>query len=83
MKKYRIAHSVLLDVELSVSEFHKQDIQYTLIRAIQRRENAQSPYCKRLRSPGIDSEESISPAYLSWRAGTTNGVVLLSRHAKN
>ncbi len=28
--------------------------------------------CKRLRSPGIDSEESISPAYVAWLAGTTN-----------
>ncbi len=24
-----------------------------------------------LRSPGIDSEESIPPAYVAWRAGTT------------
>jgi hypothetical protein len=28
--------------------------------------------CKRLWSPGTDSEESISPAYVAWRAGTTN-----------
>jgi hypothetical protein len=27
--------------------------------------------CKRLRSPGIDSKESIPPAYVAWRAGTT------------
>ncbi len=26
---------------------------------------------KRLRSPGIDSKESIPPAYVAWRAGTT------------
>jgi hypothetical protein len=25
--------------------------------------------CKHLRSPGIDSEESISPSYVAWRAG--------------
>jgi hypothetical protein len=25
--------------------------------------------CKHLRSPGIDSEESIPPAYVAWRAG--------------
>ncbi len=30
--------------------------------------------CKRLWSPGIDSEESISPAYVAWRASTTNRV---------
>jgi hypothetical protein len=28
--------------------------------------------CKRLRSPGIDYKESISSAYVAWRAGTTN-----------
>jgi hypothetical protein len=28
-----------------------------------------SPYCKRLWSPGIDSEESIPSAYVPWRAG--------------
>ncbi len=31
--------------------------------------------CKRLWSPGIDSEESIPPAYVAWWAGTTNRVV--------
>jgi hypothetical protein len=30
--------------------------------------------CKRLWSPGIDSEESISPAYVAWRASTTNRI---------
>jgi hypothetical protein len=34
--------------------------------------------CKCLWSPGIDSEESISPAYVAWRAGTTNRVVVLA-----
>jgi hypothetical protein len=28
--------------------------------------------CKCFRSPGIDSKESIPPAYVAWRAGTTN-----------
>ncbi len=32
--------------------------------------------CKRLWSPGIDSEESIPPAYAAWRAGTTNRVAV-------
>ncbi len=27
--------------------------------------------CKRLRSPGIDSKESIPPGFVAWRAGTT------------
>ncbi len=32
--------------------------------------------CKRLWSPGIDSEESIPPACVAWRAGTTNRAVV-------
>jgi hypothetical protein len=39
--------------------------------------------CKRLRSPGIDSEESILPAYITWRAGTSNRVVVQARQAGN
>jgi hypothetical protein len=30
--------------------------------------------CKQLWSPGIDSEKSISTAYIAWRASTTNRV---------
>ncbi len=30
--------------------------------------------CKRLWSPGINSEESISLAYVAWRSSTTNRV---------
>jgi hypothetical protein len=30
---------------------------------------------KRLRSPGIDSKESIPPAYLAWRANTSRRVL--------
>jgi hypothetical protein len=30
-----------------------------------------------LRSPGIDFEESIPPAYVAWRAGTTNRVFIM------
>jgi hypothetical protein len=33
--------------------------------------------------PGINFEESISPVYVSWRAGTTNRVVEPARHAGN
>ncbi len=36
--------------------------------------------CKRLWSRGIDSEESIPPAYVAWRAGTTNRVAAAGRY---
>jgi hypothetical protein len=39
--------------------------------------------CKHLRSSGIDSEESILPAYEAWRAGTTNRVFVPARQARN
>jgi hypothetical protein len=35
--------------------------------------------CKRLRSPGIDSKESIPPAYVSRRAGKITLVVVPAR----
>jgi hypothetical protein len=39
--------------------------------------------CKRLRRPGIDSEDSLLPAYVAWRAGTTNSVVVPACQAGN
>jgi hypothetical protein len=39
--------------------------------------------CKRLRNPGIDFKESIPPAYVAWRAGTRNSVVVPARQAGN
>jgi hypothetical protein len=39
--------------------------------------------CKRLRSPGIDSDESIPPACVAWRASTTNRVVVTVRQPGN
>ncbi len=39
--------------------------------------------CKRLWSPGTDSAESISPAYVAWRAGRKNRVVEPARQAGN
>ncbi len=33
--------------------------------------------------PGIDSEESIPPAFVLWRARTTNRVVVPARQAGN
>ena len=39
--------------------------------------------CKRLWSPGIDSEESIPPAYVALRAGTTNRVAVSAPHGGN
>jgi hypothetical protein len=35
--------------------------------------------CKRLWSPGIDSEESISLAHVAWRASTTNRIFIPAR----
>ncbi len=40
-------------------------------------------FCKRLRRPGIDSEDSIPPAYVAWRAGMTNWVVVPARPWKS
>jgi hypothetical protein len=37
----------------------------------------------RARIQGIDSEESILPAYVAWRTGTTNRVVVPARQAGN
>jgi hypothetical protein len=42
---------------------------------------ARDRICKRLRGPGIDSEESILATYVAWRAGTSNRVVLPARQA--
>jgi hypothetical protein len=39
--------------------------------------------CKRFWSPGIDSEKSVSPTYVAWRAGTKNRVVVPARQAGN
>ena len=39
--------------------------------------------CKRLRSPGIDSKESILPAYVAWLASTSNRVVVPARRTGN
>jgi hypothetical protein len=38
--------------------------------------------CKRLRRPGIDSEDSIPPAYGALRAGMTNRVVAVGVPAR-
>ncbi len=44
--------------------------------------NVQTGYLKLLRSPGIDSKESILPAYIAWRDGTTKyRVIVQVRHA--
>jgi hypothetical protein len=39
--------------------------------------------CKRLWSPGIDSENSIPPAYVAWRAGTICRAVVPTCQAGN
>jgi hypothetical protein len=46
-------------------------------------EKTRAHICKRLWSPGIDSEESISPAYGAWRASTTNRAIVPARQAGN
>ncbi len=45
-------------------------------RDVVQRHICRAQICKRLRSPGIDSEESIPPAYVAWRAGTSNMVIV-------
>jgi hypothetical protein len=45
--------------------------------------NSRARIWKRLWSPGIDSEESISPAYVACRAGTTNRFVVPACQAEN
>ncbi len=42
---------------------------------------ARARICKRLWSPGIDSEESTPPGYVVWRAGTTNRVAVPARQS--
>jgi hypothetical protein len=44
---------------------------------------ARARICLCLWSQGIDSKESTSPAYVAWRAGTTNSVVVPARQAEN
>ncbi len=39
--------------------------------------------CTRLKSPEIDSKESIPPAYVAWQAGTSNRVVVPAHQAGN
>ncbi len=46
-------------------------------------EESKARTCEDLRIPGIDSKESITPAYVAWRAGTSNRVVIPARHAGN
>jgi hypothetical protein len=41
---------------------------------VEKRDFSRARICKRLWSPGIDSEESISPVYVAWRASTKNRV---------
>jgi hypothetical protein len=36
----------------------------------------QSPNCKHLKSPRVDSKETISPVYVAWQASTSNRVVV-------
>ena len=40
------------------------------------REMVRARICKRFRSPEIDYEKSIPPAFVAWQAGTTFRVVV-------
>ncbi len=42
-----------------------------------------SPYLTTFQEPRIDSEESVPPAYLAWRADTTSKVIVPADHAGN
>jgi hypothetical protein len=44
--------------------------------------NPRARICKRLRSPVINSKESIPPAYVAWLAGTSNKVVIREEPGK-
>ena len=46
-------------------------------------EQSRARICKRLRSQGKDSEESIPPAYVACQGGTTNRIVVTARQAGN
>jgi hypothetical protein len=46
-------------------------------------DGARARICKRFRSPGIDSKESIPPAYVAWRAGTSNRIIVPAHQARN
>jgi hypothetical protein len=50
-----------------------------LVENIESRWKHRARICKRLRSLGIDSKESIPPAYVAWRDGTK----LLHRLGRN
>jgi hypothetical protein len=44
---------------------------------------ARARICKCLRSPGIDSKESVPPTYVAWRARMSTKVVAPARQAGN
>ncbi len=75
IKNYKLFFTLLVESflsdQISLSEFQAPA------------EGSRARICKRLRSPGIDSEESILSAYLAGRTGTTNMVVVPARQAGN
>jgi hypothetical protein len=56
------------------------NIKHTFVRSYPEK-RTRARICKRLRRPGIDSEDSIPPACVAWRAGTTHRVVVQARQA--
>jgi hypothetical protein len=63
--------------------YHTASFQLRVQKMSQFVSHSVSRICKCLRSPGIDSEEAIPPAYVAWRAGTTNRVIVPARQARN
>ncbi len=60
----------------------KKTISYLTSKTLERNPS-RARICKRLRRPEIDSENSIPPAYVAWRADKTNRAVVPARQAGN
>ncbi len=51
------------------------------VQRVYERKSTRARICKRLKSPGIDFKGFFLPAYIVWRAGTSNRVVVPARQA--
>ncbi len=59
----------------------RRKIEQRLVNTVVRLIPPRARICTRLRSPGIDSEETLPPDYIVWQAGTTDWVVVPVRQA--
>ncbi len=57
-------------IEKKVSRLHDREALHTSFEFWKSLLEVRARICRRLQSPGIDSEESSPPAYVTWRAGT-------------